>query len=263
MLPSSPSNPPPHLGTAIITGAGHRLGSVIALHLAKQGYDCLLHYRRSHQEVIALQQTIQSLGRNAQCFACDFALANWVNDWAQALAEITPLKPSVLVNNASLFEYDQPHTTTPDSLLRHYQVNTLAPVMLTQWFAQYADRTHPFKPCVINLLDHKLDFPNPDYFAYTLAKGALATATIAQAMHYAPDIRVCGVSPGIVFPNAQMGEEKFTTARTRALLGQSGSAEDVAQAVLFLARNASMTGEIIVVDGGQRWMGLTRDASLS
>jgi pteridine reductase len=89
--------------------------------------------------------------------------------------------------------------------------------------------------------------PWPSFAPHCAAKAAQAMLTRVLARALAPEIRVCGVAPGPVV--VEPGQEERRAAET--VLGRIGSADDVAEAVLFLARADFVTGSTVVVDGGR------------
>ena len=122
------------------------------------------------------------------------------------IAEAGPL--SGLINNASHFVFDSPGTTTAEQIAGHMGPNLVAPVLLAREFAAQK----PERGVIINMLDQKLSNLNPDFFAYTLTKAALAAATDMMAQAFAPNIRVCGISPGLTLPGPKQSPEKFERA---------------------------------------------------
>jgi pteridine reductase len=96
--------------------------------------------------------------------------------------------------------------------------------------------------------------PWPSFAAHCAAKAAQAMLTRVLARALAPEVRVCGVAPGPVA--VQPGQEERRAAET--LLGRTGSPEDVAEAVLYLARAGFVTGTTLVVDGGLMQTGASR-----
>jgi NAD(P)-dependent dehydrogenase (short-subunit alcohol dehydrogenase family) len=112
---------------------------------------------------------------------------------------------------------------------------------------------------VVNLLDQKLENPNPDFLAYTLSKAALASATTLLAMAFAPQLRVVAVSPGITLLSGDQTPESFERAHRMTPLGRSSTPADVVDAVVFLASAPAITGINLTVDGGQHLQALPRD----
>ncbi|MFZ6677885.1 SDR family oxidoreductase [Undibacterium sp. Tian12W] len=242
--------------TALITGAAKRIGRHIALHMARQGWDILVHYGNSAAEAQTLVTEIQVLGRRAHALQAD--LANETATHALLPAAIAAMgKIDCIVNNASLFAEDDVHSFSQASLNRHMHANLAAPIILAQ--ALHAATTDGEQTCVINLLDQKLYNLNPDFLSYTLSKAALqcATTTLAQAL--APKVRVVGVAPGITMESGHQSTADFQQAYQVTPLGRSSTPEDIARAVCFLADSSAMTGTTILVDGGQHLIPLQRD----
>jgi NAD(P)-dependent dehydrogenase (short-subunit alcohol dehydrogenase family) len=250
---------------ALVTGAARRIGRVIALELARSGYDVALHHRgsagHSFAQAEATATELRAAGAQVHVFAADFAdpaaTAALLPAIAQAFGRV-----DAVVNSASRFEYDSPATFDAALLESLMRSNTAAPVALAQALALQvaAQPAHArVSPCVVNLLDQKLHNPNPDYFSYTLTKAALAHATVLLAQALAPVVRVCGVSPGITLVSGPMDEAEFAKAHTLTALGRSSTPEDIARAVRFLIESPAITGIDLAVDGGQHLVGQSRD----
>ncbi len=241
---------------ALVTGAARRIGREIALALAHAGWDVGVHYGQSHAEALATVQDIQALGRRAVALHCDLAKEAEVRALLpQCAAALGPVR--CVVNNASLFEFDEATTFSPAALAQQISVNTAAPVLLAQ--ALHAATPEGEHSVVINLLDQKLWNPNPDFFSYTLSKSALNEATRLLALALAPRVRVVGVAPGITLPSGNQSDAGFARAHQRTPLGASSTPQDVAQAVVYLARAQAVTGTTLLVDGGQHLAPSARD----
>jgi len=243
-------------GVALVTGGAKRIGRAIALALAADGWDVAVHYGRSAAEADETVRAIEALGRRAAGLACDLADADAVRALpgrcVQALGELT-----CVVNNASLFEYDNAAGFSPELFARVMAINVTAPVLLAQELA--ARLPQGGRGVVINLLDQKLFNPNPDFLSYTLSKSALMEATTLLAQAQAPRVRVVGVAPGITLVSGEQSPAGFAAAHTRTPLGRSSTPEDVAQAVVFAARAQAITGTTLLVDGGQHLAPSGRD----
>ncbi|WP_408057693.1 SDR family oxidoreductase [Undibacterium umbellatum] len=242
--------------TALITGAAKRIGRHIALHMARQGWDILVHYGNSAAEAQTLVTEIQAMGRRAHALQTN--LANETATHALLPAAIAAMgKIDCIVNNASLFAEDDVHSFSHASLDRHMHANLAAPIILAQ--ALHAATADGEQTCLINLLDQKLYNLNPDFLSYTLSKAALqcATTTLAQAL--APKVRVVGVAPGITMESGHQSTADFQQAHQVTPLGRSSTPEDIARTVCFLADSPAMTGTTILVDGGQHLIPLQRD----
>ena len=244
---------------ALVTGAARRLGREIALGFARSGWDVAVHYRRSAQEAHETVAQLQALGVRAACFEADLALESACDGLLDAvIAELGV--PRCLVNNASLFEHDTPATVSAARLDEHLAPNLMAPLRLSARL--YQATPEDARGVVVHLLDQKLAGLNPDFFSYTLTKAALAAALPMQALAFAPRLRVVGVSPGLTLPSHLQTPEQFSrTHRDTAVLDQSSRPEDIVGAILALVANPAITGQNLVVDGGQHLLRMGRDAS--
>jgi NAD(P)-dependent dehydrogenase (short-subunit alcohol dehydrogenase family) len=241
---------------ALVTGAGKRIGRAIALGLAQAGWDVAVHYRASEREANETADAIRALGRRAATLQADLSIEDQVRA-LPARAAATLGRLTCVVNNASLFEYDSATTFSPALLAQHMQANVAAPLLLAQ--ALHAATPAGSQAVVINLLDQKLYNLNPDFLSYTLSKAALHSATTMLAQALAPAVRVVGVAPGITMVSGDQTEEGFAKAHQVTPLGRSSTPEDIADAVVYAAKAAALTGTTLVVDGGQHLMPLARD----
>jgi NAD(P)-dependent dehydrogenase (short-subunit alcohol dehydrogenase family) len=252
----SRSRSPRARGAALVTGAAKRIGREIALALARDGWDVAVHYASSRGEALMTVQEIESLGRRACAVNRDLAIESGVRSLlAEAAAELGPI--TCVVNSASIFERDAVASFCTEALLRHMRVNAAAPVLLAQ--ALHAALPAHAQAVVINLLDQKLWNPNPDFLSYTLSKAALREATTVLAQALAPRVRVVGVAPGITLPSEAQTEAGFARAHAAMPLGRGGTALEVAEAVVYLASAAAITGTTLLVDGGQHLAASPRD----
>jgi NAD(P)-dependent dehydrogenase (short-subunit alcohol dehydrogenase family) len=232
--------------TALVTGAGKRIGRVIALELARAGFDVAAHYGRSQAEAEATVEAVRALGRRAVAVQADLADAAQVEGLVGRAAEaMGPL--SLLVNNASVFLDDRIDTLTAQSWDTHLKTNLYAPIALAQAFARQA----PQGASIVNLLDQRVWKPTPQFFSYSISKAGLwfATRTLAQAL--APRVRVNGVGPGPTLPSMHQSEEDFAAEARNVPLASHATPEEIAKAVLYLVDAPSVTGQMIAVDGGQ------------
>jgi NAD(P)-dependent dehydrogenase (short-subunit alcohol dehydrogenase family) len=241
---------------ALVTGAAHRIGREIALALAHDGYDVAIHYGGSRADALATMAEVRKTGRQACAVGRDLAVARGVESMldqcAGELGEVT-----CLVNSASLFEADTALTFEPDRLARHMRVNVAAPILLARGL--HARIAAGSQGVVINLLDQKLWNPNPDFLSYTLSKSALRSATGLLARALAPKLRVVGLAPGITLPASGQSRRNFDRVSRLTPLGYPSSPQDIAQAVVYLARARAVTGTTLLVDGGQHLVPSERD----
>jgi hypothetical protein len=241
----------------LVTGAARRLGREIAIGLAAGGFDIAVHYRRSTDEARATLDAIRAAGVEAAGFAADLA------DEAACRALVPAVvaqfqRLDAVVNNASTFEYDAPASFGHAAMDRHWRANVAPAVLLAQALHEHLQGDARVG-CVVNLIDQKLWNPNPDYFSYTLSKAALEAATVMLAQALAPQVRVCGVAPGVTLVSGPMTEGEFETARTFTPLQRSSTPADIARAVRFLIESPAITGTTLLVDGGQHLHRQPRD----
>lgn len=249
------SSRPPRQQVALVTGAAKRIGRVIALALARDGWDIAVHYGQSRDDALTLVAEIQALGRRAVAVQCELADEAGVRALLGQAGQLGQV--ACVVNNASLFRNDQADSFTAASLELHMRANVAAPVLLAQ--ALYEATPDGAQAVVINLLDQKLYNPNPDFLSYTLSKAALQSATTLLAQALAPRVRVVGVAPGITMVSGDQSPAEFEKAHRVTPLGKSSTPDDVAAAVCFLASAPAITGTILLVDGGQHLIPLQRD----
>ena len=229
---------------ALVTGGGKRLGAKIAAALGADGWHVVVHYNTSGTEAEAVAAAIRDAGGSADTVRFDMDDTAGIEDFMDEVGRV-----DALINSASIFEPDRPENVTPVQLERTLRVNLVAPVLLASVMAKrHEDRA---SGCIINLLDQKLFNLNPDFFSYTLAKQALLGATTTMAMAFAPRVRVNGVAPGITLPSGGQSPDEFARAHRMNPMRGGSTPEDIIRAVRFILATPSMTGETIIVDGGQ------------
>jgi len=234
--------------TALITGAGRRIGRAIALDLALHGWRVGIHYRRSRAEAEALAGHIRSNGGTAAALPGDLANTDDVRSLVTRCAEALG-PPTCLVNNASEFFLDTITSVTSPGWDTHLEINLKAPVFLAQ--ALFLNLPEGAEGNVINIIDQRVWRPTPDFFSYTISKAGLwtATQTLAQAM--APRVRVNAIGPGPVLKSVHQTEKDFAAETAATLLKRGPTLEEIAAAVRFILATPSMTGQMIALDGGQ------------
>jgi hypothetical protein len=136
-------------------------------------------------------------------------------------------------------------------------VNALAPLVLIR--SLYESIQDGVTGSVVNILDQKLASPNPDHISYTASKFALAGITEALSRGLAPSVRVNAVSPGHTLPSNDQSKIGFERAQSQTPLGHGPSPEQVADSVSFLMGAHSITGQVIYVDSGERFLNRSRD----
>lgn len=239
---------------ALVTGGAVRVGRAIALRLASAGYRVWLHYHRSEA---AASETSAALGdawvatlqADLSQAAERAALARRVSDRAGPVGG----RLDVLVNSAAGFERGRFLDRSDDDLRRVLELNLVAPMSLTRALAPALTEA---RGAVVNILDVAGLQAWRGFVDHCTAKAGLAMATRALAVELAPAVRVNGVAPGTVaWPEDDLRYAEGSEIRARILraipLQRIGTPEDVAEAVLFLARSAFVSGQVIAVDGGR------------
>lgn len=231
--------------TAIVTGAGKRVGAQITQALLADGWAVLAHVRSQGDDV----------PRGATKVVADLSDP----DSAQAVfAGATALPPvRLLVNNAARFSFDGFGEFSPEEFERHMAVNVRAPLMLID---ELAARHQGGDTCVVNLLDAKLASTNPDFLSYTLSKHALAGVTELAARALASrGVRVNGVAPALMLRSSGQSDENYRAMHSNNPLHRGVEPGDVVAAIRYLVEATAVTGQVITIDSGQRFMGLARD----
>ncbi len=235
-------------GTVLITGAAHRIGRALALGLAADGWAVAVHCNRSLSGARDVTDRIVAAGGRAAVLQADLADEKETHALVGRSAKaLGPL--SCLVNNASLFEYDNVETATEVSWRSHMDVNLRAPFVLTQAFsAQLPDDR---EGNVVNLIDQRVWRLTPHFTTYTVSKAGLWVLTQTLAMALAPRIRVNGIGPGPILPSERQTADQFAGQWSSTPLGRGATPEEICDGVRYILGAKAMTGQMIALDGGQ------------
>ncbi|MEY4642516.1 MAG: hypothetical protein RLZZ227_2510 [Pseudomonadota bacterium] len=236
---------------ALVTGAANRIGATIARTLHAAGYSVVVHYRNSAVAALTLIDELNALradsARHLRADIGDLAQVKLLAH--QSIEQWQRL--DLLVNNASSFYPVALDAVSEADWQDLVNSNARAPLFLSKYVHAALKAS---KGSIVNIVDSTALDGVAGFTPYTMAKAALANMTRSLARELAPDIRVNGVSPGaILWPEYGGGisEEEKQQALAQTALGRLGTPEDIAHAVLFLARDATyVTGQIIAVDGG-------------
>lgn len=243
-------------GGILITGAGARVGKALALALGADGWRVAVHYRHSAEPAQAVVDAIVAQGGFAEKVQADLTDRDALDGLIPAaIAAVGPLQ--ALVNNASHFEDDRLQNLSHVLWDTHMDAHLRAPVFLAKAFAAHlADGTNG---AIINMTDQRVRKPNPEFFSYFLSKAGLDNATRTMAQALAPDIRVNAVAPGPTLRNSRQSKADFNAQIDATLLQTGSPVEEIIGAVRYLLAAKAVTGQTLLVDGGQHLVWRTAD----
>lgn len=234
---------------ALITGSARRVGKVIALELARQGMHIVIHHRQSEQEADETAAEIRALGVDVQVAKADLSQPVEVQRMFQEIRERFG-RLDVLVNSAANFNTGSILDLTLEQWNDSLNVNLTAPFLCSQQAARLM-RESGSGGSIINIADMSAFKAWKTYPAHSVSKAGLVSLTKVLALSLAPDIRVNAIAPGPVLRDEGNSPEKWLQIGQHLPLSRTGQAEDVAQAVVFLATQPFITGEVLRVDGGE------------
>ncbi|MCF7847890.1 MAG: SDR family oxidoreductase [Kiritimatiellales bacterium] len=221
---------------ALVTGGALRIGRAITEALQARGAEVVVHYRHSREAAEALSpfSVCADLGSPAACRGL--------------VEQAGPL--DILINNASVFHKDALADATPEKVLAEFQVNLFAPLELIRAYAAQTGRGS-----VVNLLDRRVRCHDTSCVPYALTKNGLEELTRLAALEYAPGITVNAVAPGPVLPPPGSTAESARELAGNIPLEKLPTVGNIAAAVIFLLEAESITGQTLLVDGGQHLLG--------
>ena len=164
----------------------------------------------------------------------------------------------LLVNNGARFAWDGFGEFSPSEFDAHMHVNVRAPALLTERFTALQDGASD--SLVVNLLDSKLFALNSDFLSYTLSKQALATMTELAARALASrGIRINAIAPALMLRSSGQSQANFEAMHANNALKRGVEPADIVAALRYLIDATAVTGQVITIDAGQRFYGLSRD----
>lgn len=241
----------------LVTGGAKRVGRRLVEHLAAAGHGIVIHANAGASEAETLATALRANGAKAWAIAADLSNLAATEALIPQAAKLTGAPLSGLVNSASIFDFDEPTAIDAAVFDRTMAINLRAPALLSQHFAAQADAARD--NCIVNILDQKLWNMNPDFFSYTLSKAGLLAATDMMARAFAPKVRVNAIAPGLLLPSHDQTQAEFEATASRNPMGRPINLDDVTSAAEFLMSNASLTGQVIHADNGQRMAASARD----
>ncbi len=230
---------------ALVTGAGKRVGKLIALHLAEQGYAVGVHYHGSETEARETADQIRGMGHAAYLLQANLSDPQAVQTMFKTMDEIhNPLK--VLVNSAAIMARSDLMKIEAAEWDGMMNLNARAVWLVSREAAQ---RMHQ-GGSIINISDVGAGKNWSGYGAYTVSKAAAETITKIMAKQLAPKIRVNAIAPGLLLRGADVNEEQWQTLIQKVPMGKAAEIDQFLQTLDFLLSNEYITGEIISLAGG-------------
>ena len=241
----------------LITGGCKRIGAAIAARFASDGLTLALHGHTDAEPEEALAKYLEAANVEWHGFVADLASDADRTKLLQEVADHFGRVPDILVNNASLFEYDDWQNMDEANLLSHLKVNLIAPTLLTRALVEQSGEGA--QPTIINIVDQRVRQPNGDQLSYTLSKQALAESIRSLASAFGARARINGVAPGLTLPTEDYDAAQMEQLESAMPLGELSEPADIADAVSYLAHAKVVTGQLLFVDGGAHMQHYERD----
>lgn len=239
--------------TVLVTGGAARIGASIVKAYAAAGWHCIIHYLGSDDEARELAMSLPS----AEIVQCD------LSDGDAAVAMVADIATNhsdwrVLINNASIFPYDDATKLDPATNKHAMQVNAETPARMAQAYLAHARSAQG--RVVIHITDQKLENSNPDFFSYTMSKHALdATIQMLAKGACGPNDRVFGIAPGAILPSHDQSADEIEISHKLNPLQRKTGPDEIAQTALMLSSRNLRSGETVFVDSGQHLLDQDRD----
>ena len=232
---------------ALVTGGAQRIGASIAVHLANMGIDVAVQYNSSEKEMNNIKKKVMSLGVKFNAFQCDFSEDCDFDIFFEKVKKVHG-NIDLLINNASTFKFDTIKKTSHKIFDNHINVNLKAPFFLSKNFVEQLSNKNGL---VVNIIDQRVKNITPYFTSYTLSKSALYTMTKSLAVFLAPKIRVNGISPGPTLKSVNQTTKQFKDQILRTPMKRKVELDEINNALDYLIKNKSVTGEILTLDSGQ------------
>jgi NAD(P)-dependent dehydrogenase (short-subunit alcohol dehydrogenase family) len=231
---------------ALVTGAAKRIGRAVAMRLATEGADIVIHYNRSKSEADDAVVEIAKLGRKSVAVQADLCSLAQIKRLFQQTAEQFG-RLDILINSAANFLPAHLDDTTEKMWDTALDTNLKAPFFCAQAAAPLLKQS---RGVIINFADVGGILPWPGYIPHCASKAGVIMLTKCLAKALAPEVRVNAVAPGTITMSGDPSEWEADFIR-HAPLHRTGTPEDVADAVSFLIQAKFMTGQVLILDGGR------------
>ncbi len=231
---------------AVITGSAKRIGKEVALSLAKEGCNVIIHFHSSESEAEKVRKEAESFGVKAYKIKANLEKKEEVDLLIKESLEIFD-KVDILINNASIYYPTPLEKAKEEDLDRFYNIHIKAPFFLSKELGKIMYKNGEGR--IINIIDYAAVRPYPDYTPYTISKGGMVTMTRAFAKELAPYVLVNGIFPGPIIPPEDLEDLEIPLRKT--VLKKWGGAKEVYKAVKYLIETEFTTGSFIPVEGGR------------
>ncbi len=246
MPPSAKSDVPLNGRVALVTGSAKRLGRAVALRLAKEGADVVVHHRSSSAEAQSAVAEIEKFGRRGVAVAADLSELSEIKRLFEETAKQFG-RLDILINSAANFLHTEFESTSEETWDSSLDTNLKAPFFCAQAAAPLLKKNHGV---IINFADIGGLLGWTGYIPHCVSKAGIIMLTRCLAKELAPEVRVNAIAPGTITMSGDPPELEADYIK-RAPLRRSGTPVDIAETVLFLVDAKFMTGQVLVVDGGR------------
>jgi pteridine reductase len=233
---------------ALVTGGARRIGKAIAMALARSGARVIITYHTSVEEAAITVAAIERSGGQASAVPCDQRDLGAIDRLFDRLRQDSD-RLDILVNNAAIMERKPALEITPDDWSRVIDTNLRGPFFMAQRAAHWMLSTGG--GVIVNIADLSALHPWPNYLTHTISKSGVVAMTQGLALALAPSIRVNAVAPGLMLKPDEWSAERWARLIAALPLQREGTADDVAEAVLYCVRSEFITGQTIALDGGR------------
>lgn len=233
--------------TALVTGAGHRVGRAIAVALGARGMRVAVHYNATADGANETVRDIESAGGEGAVFQGDLTKVETASELVSSVAS-TFGRLDVLVNSAAVMVRTPFGEVTAKQWDDVMALNLRAPFFLAQAAAPHLRTVHG---AIVNIADLAAFETWPAYIPHGISKSGVVHLTRSLARILAPEVRVAGIAPGAVLLPDKWSDEDAERLRATTPLDRMGSPSDVSSTVLFILDSDYLTGETIIVDGGR------------
>ena len=241
--------------SALVTGAGIRLGHAVSKALAASGCRMILHCNSSRKDADALAREIRGQGGEAKVIPADLSKPGAAKKLAAAADKVYG-GIDILINNASVFWPTALEDLSESELDAFYSVNLKAPFILSteigrKMKARVIKSGQDSHGVILNIACLSALRAWKTHVPYSISKAGIVSMTQGFAKLLAPEVRVNAVAPGTVLPPEEMSTETIAKLREKIPLKQFGSPQDIVDAALYLLTAPFVTGHVLCVDGGR------------